>query len=1054
MPDADKIVDSDTNDSGVDHDGALKKLEEFREKIKRGLPIPLESSLSFASSVVDAIQHNDGIDDRKMLLEHMLTFVSRLPASTAQEKIANKLVKLLYNDLPHPPATYIGNHYAYRQADGSCNNLSDPNMGKAGMPYARSVQQAHPLPRNQLPDAGLIFDTLLKRDKFVKHPAGLSSLMFSFAALVIHTVFRTSHEDVNVNETSSYIDLAPLYGHNQEAQDKVRRRDGRGLLKNDAFAEDRLLLLPPATCVILVLFNRNHNYIARKLLEINERGTFQDPDMIPGGPQRMTLLLQQEEEIFQTARLINCTWFASAVFSDYFSAILGLVRQGSSWSLNPFGEIRNADHSLFERGRGNVCSVEFNCLYRWHATTSQEDEEWIHQVFGNLFPGADPDKLTINDMKAKAKDLQAQEPDVSHWTFGNLKRNEDGFFNDAELAAVLNNSTDHAAGAFRARGTPQIMRLHEIMGIEQNRRWGVCSLNDFRKFLGLKPYSTFLEWNSDPEVASAAEKLYGDIDMLELYVGLQAEEAKPVVDGAGLCPAYTISRAILSDAIALCRGDRFYTADYTPFNMTAWGFQDCQRDPTAPGYGSTLGRLFLRTLPNHFSHNSTYTWFPLMTPQAMKPILKNLGDFQLYDFKRPKENMGVATVSEYKEVMEVLKATERFGMPSHTKAATVITGHGFFIAPQDMFRGEREQRAILKALTGSPDATQKIKEYFYNKTRELMLHECWTGVGTNVRNVNIVRDVLKVVPIYWACEVAGIPLTDKEDPEDGVYSAKEMYEVLTDIYSYLFLDVAQTNMLNLQEKVKGQIEELLGYIKAAHGTGIRLSVSGFLNALSQIFRGKSDHDELAARFATLGYDSDTLANSILAILVGATVEMSQALVHIVNLYLDDNKPADLQALCQNPRLGAKDEALLQGLILEALRLDPAFTGVFREALKDEVVGKQTIPAGTKIFVNIKNADLDKTIFPSPKDIDPSRGSIDKYPFGDGSQRCLGQDLSTKIMASVLRGVFSFRKVRRAPGDSGKLKRFKSDTMKTSAYEYLSKQQKQTPWATSMIIQFE
>jgi hypothetical protein len=25
------------------------------------------------------------------------------------------------------------------------------------------------------------------------------------------------------------------------------------------------------------------------------------------------------------------------------------------------------------------------------------------------------------------------------------------------------------------------MRLHEMMGIEQNRRWGVCSLNDFRK---------------------------------------------------------------------------------------------------------------------------------------------------------------------------------------------------------------------------------------------------------------------------------------------------------------------------------------------------------------------------------------------------------------------------------------------------------------------------------------------------------------------------------------------------------------------------------------------
>ena len=45
-----------------------------------------------------------------------------------------------------------------------------------------------------------------------------------------------------------------------------------------------------------------------------------------------------------------------------------------------------------------------------------------------------------------------------------------------------------------------------------------------------------MEWNPDPEIASAAEKLYGHIDRLELYVGLQAEEAKPVVDGAGLCP--------------------------------------------------------------------------------------------------------------------------------------------------------------------------------------------------------------------------------------------------------------------------------------------------------------------------------------------------------------------------------------------------------------------------------------------------------------------------------------------------------------------------------------
>ena len=45
-----------------------------------------------------------------------------------------------------------------------------------------------------------------------------------------------------------------------------------------------------------------------------------------------------------------------------------------------------------------------------------------------------------------------------------------------------------------------------------------------------------MEWNSKPEIAEVAERLYGNIDNLELYVGLQAEEVKPVVDGAGLCP--------------------------------------------------------------------------------------------------------------------------------------------------------------------------------------------------------------------------------------------------------------------------------------------------------------------------------------------------------------------------------------------------------------------------------------------------------------------------------------------------------------------------------------
>ena len=37
----------------------------------------------------------------------------------------------------------------------------------------------------------------------------------------------------------------------------------------------------------------------------------------------------------------------------------------------------------------------------------------------------------------------------------------------------------------------------------------------------------------------------------------------PLAPGSGICCGYTMTRAILGDAISLVRGDRFYTTDYT-----------------------------------------------------------------------------------------------------------------------------------------------------------------------------------------------------------------------------------------------------------------------------------------------------------------------------------------------------------------------------------------------------------------------------------------------------------------------------------------------------------
>lgn len=52
-----------------------------------------------------------------------------------------------------------------------------------------------------------------------------------------------------------------------------------GLLKPDTFAEDRLLRQPPGVCIMLVMYNRYHNYAATQLRRINENGRFSVPSI-------------------------------------------------------------------------------------------------------------------------------------------------------------------------------------------------------------------------------------------------------------------------------------------------------------------------------------------------------------------------------------------------------------------------------------------------------------------------------------------------------------------------------------------------------------------------------------------------------------------------------------------------------------------------------------------------------------------------------------------------------------------------------------------------------
>ena len=109
---------------------------------------------------------------------------------------------------------------------------------------------------------------------------------------------------------------------------------------------------------------------------------------------------------------------------------------------------------------------------------------------------------------------------------------------------------------------------------------------------------------------------------------------------------------------------------------------------------------------------------------------------------------------------------------------------------------------IHKALADSPETINDIGAFFYKHTLELVQSKSYPLVGKESYGVDIVRDVLKVVPILWGASTivisqpytslsaltdsfvqAGIPLKTKDDDPHGCYTPAQLYDILGDIYS-------------------------------------------------------------------------------------------------------------------------------------------------------------------------------------------------------------------------------------------------------------------------------
>jgi cytochrome P450 len=972
-------------------------------------------------------------DDKEYLMEKLIRTAVAFPDDSATgATVTNGFLTTLYNDLQHPPISYLGKNYQYRSADGSFNSLKHPDLGKAGTPYARTAAPKAMQPA-ALPDPGVIFDSIMARkpENLKKHPNQISSILFYLASIIIHDLFRTDHANFAISNTSSYLDLSPLYGSVLEEQMAIRTGlDGK--LKPDTFSEVRLLSFPPGVGVLLVMFNRFHQHVVENLAIINEGGQFTRPK---GDPPKIDTTKKEwwkdvpaewrkyDEDLFQVGRLVTSGLYINIILLDYVRTILNLNKTNSNWALNP-----RADISGVEVASGNQVSAEFNLVYRWHSTISERDEKWTEAFIKSKFPGQDPADVPMDQFLRKLGSMQREEEqkDPGQRTWGKFTRQVDGTISDDDLVAEITASIEDCANSYGANRVPVVMKAIEILGIEQARAWSVASLNEFRKYFHLTPHETFTDINSDPYVAKQLERLYDHPDQVELYPGLVAEEAKkPVLPASGLCPSYTVSRAVLSDAVALVRGDRFYTIDYHPKKLTNWGYTAVASD-TGIDNGCVFYKLFTTVFPHHFRPNSVYAHYPMTVPLEMTKVLKDLGRYDQYNFEKPTRLATTSVAYSYDAVKAITRNQEIFKVTWGGSLEYLVSPSAKTRVARHTVQNDGNARSLLiDSLHSDGKWPKTVRKFFEESTLKMLRQKAYRLA--NLNQVDIVRDIGNLVPVHFASELFSLPLKTKDVPA-GIFTENELYLALLAIFTSFSKDTDSINSFGIRQ-VSYKAVHVLGDLVESHVDEVA-DPGIFKTIMHNIFNDRKASDVATAGESAIKALSEKLDTKqvvwahVLSTAAGISATLGSLFADVIEYFIAQTPEFKLtiNKLAKSSAEGSFDQ--LKNYVLEAARLS-CETAVYRTAViattvQDGKDRKLTLQSGDKILLNFRTACLDPAAFPNPTKFDPTR-PIEKYlHLGIGPHDNLGFETTAIALTAMCKVVLSLDKLTAAKGPQGKI----------------------------------
>ncbi|GFS20854.1 prostaglandin G/H synthase 2-like [Elysia marginata] len=344
--------------------------------------------------------------------------------------------------------------------------------------------------KEKLPDVDLLLKTFFTREKFRPDPQGSSVLMTFFAQHFTHMFFKTAYKDNPGSTWSGHgVDMTSIYGSNVTDEHRLRSfKDGKlklQILNNEEFPmyskDAPVYMTYPSAVPQESRFALGHPFFG--LLP----GLFLFQTIWMREHNRVCDILREDhpdwddERLFQTGKLITLGQTIKIVVEDYVQHLASYYVYVAFKPEVLFG---------YPFQYSNKIVVEFNHLYHWHPLM--------------------PDSFNISGNIVEMKDyIFRSDLVVKHGT------------------AAMTDSLSRQRAGHMSHHNHGAVTMHVLRDtILQGREMRFQSFNNYRARFNLKPYASFEELTGEKKMAAELERLYGDVDAVEMYVGMLLEKRR------------------------------------------------------------------------------------------------------------------------------------------------------------------------------------------------------------------------------------------------------------------------------------------------------------------------------------------------------------------------------------------------------------------------------------------------------------------------------------------------------------------------------------------------